>query len=59
MTVLQIIHTAFFVIFGIVQLCEVKGTKKPQKYINLFTGILSLLIAIYDILTLALGITIF
>jgi hypothetical protein len=47
----EIFITIFFVIYGIAQLCSVKGAKKPQKYINLTTGILALGIAACDILT--------
>jgi hypothetical protein len=59
MTGHQIFITVFLVVFGVVQLFEVKGAKKTRKYINLFTGILCLIIALYDILTLGLGMTIF
>ncbi len=56
MTAREIIHTFFFIILGLVSLCEVKGAKKPRKYISLAVGILSLLIALWDILIYAMGI---
>ena len=59
MTGLEIFHTVIFIIFGVVSLCEVKGAKKPRKYISLVIGILALLIALYDILVSGLGIQIF
>ncbi|WP_300815971.1 hypothetical protein [uncultured Duncaniella sp.] len=59
MTGLEIFHTVIFIIFGVVSLCEVKGAKKPRKYISLVIGILALLIALYDILVSGLGIQVF
>ncbi len=58
MTGLEIFHTVIFIIFGVVSLCEVKGAKKPRKYISLAIGILSLLIALFDILVSGFGIEI-
>jgi uncharacterized membrane protein len=59
MTGHQIFHSVLFIIIGVVTLCDVKGAKKSKRYINLFIGILALLIAAYDILTSGFGITIF
>lgn len=59
MTSLEIFHTVILFLFGIVSLWEVKGAKKPRKYISLAIGIFALLIALYDILVYAFGIQIF
>lgn len=59
MTGLQVFHTALFIVFGVVSLCEVKGAKRPRKYVSLAIGILALLIALYDILVSGFGISIF
>lgn len=59
MTGLQLFHTILFIIFGVVILVEVRGVKKPQKYVKLAIGILALLIALYDILVSGLGIKVF
>jgi hypothetical protein len=59
MTGHQIFQTVLLTIFGVISLSTVKGTKKPQKYIDLFIGILALLSVAYDILTLCLGISLF
>jgi hypothetical protein len=59
MTKLQLLHTIFFIVYGIMLLCEIKGAKKSSKYRKLIFGILSLLIALYDILVLGFGLTIF
>lgn len=59
MTRLEIFHTVIFILLGIVSLWEVKGEKKPRKYINLIVGILALSLALYDILVSGCGIKIF
>jgi hypothetical protein len=59
MTKLELFRTILITICGIVSLFAAKSAKKPQKSINLFIGIILLLAAIYDILVLVCGITIF
>lgn len=59
MTGFEIFHTVIFILLGIVSLWEVKGEKKPRKYISLIVGILALLIAFYDILVSGCVIKIF
>lgn len=59
MTSKELFHVVLFVVVGVVLLCNVRGEKKPRKYVNLCVGIVDLLIALYDILVTGFGIAIF
>lgn len=59
MTGREIFHTIIFILFGVVNLLEVKGAKGWRKYICLVIGVLALLVALYDILVSGCGIRVF
>jgi nitrate reductase gamma subunit len=54
-----IFHCVVFILLGIYALWNARGEKSKRKYLSLASGILALLIAIYDILVIGCGVTIF